>query len=341
MTVGIIGETSEIRAKHSRVRQLIEWPTVLLAVFIYGLWLAITLSYHILPFWIVAIIGSVTLAWHGSLQHEILHGHPTRWRAVNRAMGLVPLSLWIPYERYRQSHLVHHIDQRITDPFDDPESYYWDAQAWDRLGVIGQALVWAQTTLAGRLLIGPFWIIAHFLASEARLVIEGRERVRAIWAEHLLLCAPVVLWVTLVCGMPFWLYLLGIVVPATSLMLVRSFAEHRAAEGVEERTAIVENSWFFGPLFLFNNLHAAHHEAPTMPWYEIPSWYRENRERLIAANGGHLYNTYFDVARRYLFTPHHAPKHPFGRAPRRPAGDVRADAKTAGLASEAGTDQAG
>ena len=33
------------------------------------------------------------------------------------------------------------------------------------------------------------------------------------------------------------------------------------------RTAIVEGSWFFGPLFLFNNLHSLHHAEPLMPWY--------------------------------------------------------------------------
>ena len=32
--------------------------------------------------------------------------------------------------------------------------------------------------------------------------------------------------------------------------------------------AIVEGSWILGPLFLFNNLHALHHEDPAMPWYQ-------------------------------------------------------------------------
>ena len=36
-----------------------------------------------------------------------------------------PLALWIPYESYRISHLMHHRDDRLTDPLDDPESYYW------------------------------------------------------------------------------------------------------------------------------------------------------------------------------------------------------------------------
>ena len=41
-----------------------------------------------------------------------------------------------------------------------------------------------------------------------------------------------------------------------------------------------------------------------MPWYEYPARYRMIRERLLAANGGLVYQTYFDVARRYLFRSH-------------------------------------
>ena len=40
---------------------------------------------------------------------------------------MVPLTLWLPYERYRHTHHVHHIDARLTDPLDDPESFYWRA----------------------------------------------------------------------------------------------------------------------------------------------------------------------------------------------------------------------
>ena len=97
--------------------------------------------------------------------------------------------------------------------------------------------------------------------------------------------------------------------------MIRSFAEHRAANGVFERTAIVENAPFFGLLFLYNNLHAAHHEEPMMPWYEIPNWYRANRERLIRENNGLVYNGYWDVARRFFWVSHDRPQHPSDRAP--------------------------
>ena len=85
-----------------------------------------------------------------------------------------------------------------------------------------------------------------------------------------MLVALVVAWLVLVCDMNLWIYFVAFVYPGTALMLVRSFAEHRAESDVDERTAIVENAPVMGLLFLYNNLHAVHHERPTMPWYRIP-----------------------------------------------------------------------
>ncbi|HEY2807397.1 MAG TPA: fatty acid desaturase, partial [Steroidobacteraceae bacterium] len=74
-------------------------------------------------------------------------------------------------------------------------------------------------------------------------------------------------------------------------------------------------SWILGPMFLFNNLHSLHHEDPLIPWYEYPARYRMARERLLKSNGGLVYQTYFDVSRRYLFWPHDRLLHPTGRVP--------------------------
>ncbi len=78
----------------------------------------------------------------------------------------------------------------------------------------------------------------------------------------------------------------------------------------EKRTAIVENARILGPLFLYNNLHVAHHMRGGLPWYQIPRFYRLNRAALIDRNGGLVYRSYVDVARRYLLTPHDGPVHP-------------------------------
>jgi fatty acid desaturase len=105
------------------------------------------------------------------------------------------------------------------------------------------------------------------------------------------------------------------VMPANALQLIRSFAEHRARATTRERIAIVERSWILGPLFLFNNLHALHHESPMIPWYRYNARYRLERERLIAENGALVYRTYLEVVARYLFRPHDSLLHPTGRIP--------------------------
>jgi len=288
----------------------VELPSLLLIVVAYGGWLAVTFMYDRWPLWIVAPLATVIVTLHSSLQHEFTHGHPTRWAPVNRLLGILPLSLWLPYDRYRETHIAHHINERLTDPHDDPETYYWSADDWARLTSIGRLAVQVQQTLLGRIVLGSFWRIGHFFRSELRAVMRNESRVRAQWAEHLLWCIPVILWVKLACGMPIWIYVVAIVIPSNGILLIRSFAEHRARAAVRERTAIVEDSWILGPLFLFNNLHALHHEEPHIPWYAYNDRYRARRSELVAANGGLVYATYFEVARRYLLRPHDVPQHP-------------------------------
>lgn len=293
----------------------IEIPTLLIALLAYGGWCGVTLMYGHWPLWVVAPAGAVLVTLHGSLQHEVVHGHPTRWGWFNRLLAIVPLSIWLPYDSYRISHVAHHIDERLTDPLDDPESWYWTDEDWARLSLLSRGIVHVSQTLAGRVTIGAYWAIGRYLHAEWRALLADKGGVRALWFEHLLWCIPVIVWVKVVCGMPLWIYMVAIAIPGTSITLIRSFAEHRARAAVRHRIAIVEGSWILGPVFLFNNLHALHHEAPWVPWYEYPARYRRIRERLIAENGGLVYHSYFDVARRFLLHPHDAPLHPTGRIP--------------------------
>jgi fatty acid desaturase len=310
-------------AGRGRPGPLVEVPTLLLIVAAYGGWLAATFAYGRWPLAIVAPLTAVLITLHSSLQHEIVHGHPTRWRGLNRLFAMVPLSLWLPYDRYRHTHHAHHQDVRLTDPLDDPESYYWRPEDWAQLPRLSRLAHQFQQTLSGRILFGSFWRIGMFLRDEVLTLLHGEPRslvrntqdVRRIWLEHLAWCVPVILWLTLVCGMPLWLYFVAMVVPANGLLLIRAYPEHRARPVVRERVAIVEGSWVLGPLFLFNNLHALHHEIPGLPWYELPGRYRRDRARVLAANGGLVYRTYFEVARRFLFRAHDVIEHPTGRVP--------------------------
>lgn len=291
-----------------QIRRL-EWPSVALCLTLYTAFAGLTWFSRDLPTLAVLVSCSLLITLHSSLQHEFIHGHPTPWRKLNRALASAPLSVWLPFESYRRSHLVHHCDEALTDPLDDPESYYRTASEWAALGPVWRGVVTAHTTLAGRLVIGPLWNVGRFLQAESRAVLRGDRDRQRIWLRHGCAVGVLMIWVAVICRMNLALYLAS-VYGGTAILLLRSFAEHRAKEGIFERTAIVENSWFFGPLFLFNNLHAAHHERPLMPWYELPGWYRANRARLLRENGGLVYDSYVEVARRFLFAPHDVVVHP-------------------------------
>jgi fatty acid desaturase len=304
----------------------VEIPTLLLILADYAGWMAVTYAYTRWPLAIVAPLAVVLITLHSSLQHEIVHGHPTRWPRLNHLLAIVPLTLWLPFERYNHTHKAHHINPRLTDPLDDPESYYWRPEDLARLNPVSRFFHKLQQTLAGRIVLGSFWRILMFLRDELLTLLHGEKRalirneqnVAHVWLVHLAWCVPVVLWLKLVCGMPLWVYFVAMVVPANGLQLIRAFAEHRWNPAVPGRIALVEESWILGPLFLYNNLHALHHEAPMIPWYDYNAYYRRERARLIAENGGLVYRTYFDVARRFLFRSHDVLAHPLGRVPAAP-----------------------
>jgi fatty acid desaturase len=293
-----------------RRRPVVEWPTLGLALLIYGGWLGLTWFWRELPPFVLVPLAGWVVAWHGSLQHEAMHGHPTTSRAFNSALAWPPLSLWLPYPVYRLSHLVHHRDEYLTDPIEDPESSYLTGADWARMPrPVRLVFAWNQTLL-GRLLVGPAIMIGLFLWDEAKRVVAGEPGRRRIWLVHGLCVAVLLVWVAGVCAMPVWLYLAAFVYGGASLTRLRSFAEHRWAERAEERTAIVENGGLLGLLYLNNNLHVLHHQRPAVAWYRLPALYRAEREALVAANGGLVYAGYQDIVRRYWRRQHDRVTHP-------------------------------
>lgn len=291
-------------------RSKIEWPTVLLCAVIYGGWLALTFFHRSIPWPLLAAGGGWIVAWHMSLQHEVLHGHPTRKRWMNDAIGFPPVTLWLPYQIYRAIHLRHHRDEYLTDPLEDPETYYLTPDRFGRLGPAARAFLRFTNTFLGRITFGAQRSMVLFLWAHLGHCLRGNRAELRIWLPHLAGVAVVLVWVCGVCGMSPWIYILCFVIPSRSLASIRSFAEHRAAPHQAERTAIVENAPILGLLFLYNNLHVVHHDRPGLPWYRIPAYYRAHRAAIIAANGGLVYDGYADVARRYFLTPHHEGPYP-------------------------------
>jgi fatty acid desaturase len=164
--------------------------------------------------------------------------------------------------------------------------------------------------MAGRLLIGPALRLWILIDKETRRVRRGDYSHLPHWALHAVAVGLLFWFISGVCGFPWWQYCLLVAYPGLSLSLLRAFTEHRAAENSQERTASVESNVVFGLLYLYNNLHAVHHLKPTMPWYDIPRFYRANRVEILKSNANFVYRGYGVLARRYLFVPVFSPVHP-------------------------------
>jgi fatty acid desaturase len=277
----------------------VEWPTVGLIVFVYAVLGGLIWHHAVLPWWVMLPFGAYFACLHTSLQHEVLHGHPTRSRILNEALVFLTPTLWVPYHRYKETHLQHHNNQHLTDPAIDPESYYMLPDSWAATGGLKRALFAVNHTLGGRMLIGPAVSVIRFWSTDLADVARGDAGKAKSWSVFFVSCACVLAFV-IWCGMPVWQYLLFIAYPGISLALVRSYCEHQAAEEIEHRTIIVECSWFWSLLFLNNNLHVPHHDRPSLAWYKLPAYYRTEREALIKQNNGYLMS-YAEIFQRYFF----------------------------------------
>jgi hypothetical protein len=296
-------------------RGTIEWQTLTLIGACYSAWAAAGLLYAAAP-WLAVPLLALPIVLHSSLQHEAIHRHPTRSAHLNEALVIVPLGLLIPYRRYRDTHLAHHVDSRITDPHDDPESFYLADADHQRLPRIVRWVLAANATLLGRIVIGPAIATTRFLLTEAQLGLRLRgaeaRAWRKAWALHALGLAMVLAMIHFVFAMPVIAYL-GAVTLAMALLGVRGFCEHRWAEAVDARTVIVERSRL-GLLFLHNNLHLVHHKQPHLPWYALPAAFRARRAEWLTLNEGYVFAGYRAVLRAFALRAKEPVVHPAHKA---------------------------
>ena len=277
---------------------------------VHGAWIALTLSAAALPWWLAAAALAVVLAWHNSVQHEAVHGHPTPSERVNAAIAALPLGLWMPFASYRRLHLEHHRCALLTDPARDTESFYVAPARWRALPAPVAALLTFNNCLLGRLTVGPLLAVGRYWFAEARAATTGdRDRVLREWGPHLVLVAGLLAWLSLVCALPLWLYAVA-AYGGLALTLIRSFAEHRPAGRQGARTATVEASLFWRLLFLGNNYHVLHHRRPALPWYRLIQTYRRQRR----GRGETVFDGYSDLFRRYILRPKDSPLHPSAAA---------------------------
>ncbi|MDZ7603642.1 MAG: fatty acid desaturase [Hoeflea sp.] len=266
---------------------------------------------------VLVLIPTITL--HSSLQHEFLHGHPFRTQKLNDLLISPPIGVLVPYLRFKSCHLTHHINENITDPYDDPESYYLDRTVWASLPSWFQSLLVANNTLVGRMTLGPALATVGFLRSEFTRAKAGDREILTIWLRHVLAVA-VLFWLISAYGsLPPIAYFIAAYF-GMGLLMVRSFLEHQAVEKTNQRSVIIETRGPLSLLFLNNNYHSVHHAYPSLAWYRIPAFFRENRERFLRMNGGYRYESYWEVLRRFAFRPKEPVAWPMER-PRKRRGD--------------------
>lgn len=290
-----------------------EWPTWLLIPVIYGSWGAALYWSQMLGLLATTLLLILSTTWYMSLQHELVHGHPTRYRGLNKLLGYAPLAVWFPYTLYMESHLRHHNDEHLTLPDVDPETHYVSDETWQRSGWLMRALFVHRKRFWGRFAFGPAMAIAAVVREAINQVRDGNYRYVVMWAMHLTLLSAMLSAIEGGTGIPAWYYLLAVAYPALSLAMVRSYYEHRAAADCKHRIAINEASWPMRVLYLNNNFHLVHHDLPSLPWYLLARVYRADRDAYLARCGGFRIGGYGELAWRFGIRPIDAPVHPMSQ----------------------------
>ena len=169
-----------------------EGPTWVALTICYAAWAALTMGAP--EAWWTYPLLVLVIAFQSSLTHEAVHGHPTPWPLLNEALLAAPIGLSFPYRRYRDTHLAHHHDARLTDPYDDPESWYLDPSVWAGKPAWFRLMLRANNCALGRMLIGPGLGFTRFVWSDIRMMLAGQREIQRAWALHALGAVPVFWW---------------------------------------------------------------------------------------------------------------------------------------------------
>jgi len=289
-----------------------EWPTISLLVFVYLFWGLTTYFHRELGSALTILFGTLAITLYASLAHEVLHGHPTSDATVNELLVLPALSLLFPYRRFKELHITHHNDEILTDPYDDPETYYVTEADWRGYSTVRRQALLFMNTLFGRFLLGPAHTVIFLLKRDLPLIVKGAAGIRKAYLLHGVGVVITFYWVLYVCGMNFWFYLL-LAYLGSSLLMLRTFAEHQSHASGGGRTVIIEAHWFFALLFLNNNLHIVHHRHPGLAWYDLPALYQAQRAHYWQENKGYVFSGYWPVIRHYMFQAKEPVMHPMKR----------------------------
>ena len=292
-----------------RKQLLDELPSILLLTLCYGAYAAISLSTITLGVWPSIGLLALVLVLHSSLQHEFIHGHPTSNQQVNDFLVSPAIGLYIPYLRFKDTHLAHHYDPNLTDPYDDPESNFLDPKTWHKLPKWRQHLGNFNNTLFGRMTVGPLLGTLCFYSKDFFDIRKGNRRILGAYFHHLGGLALVATWHILMSTLPIWAYLIAAYF-ALSILKIRTFLEHKAHDRTAARTVLIEDRGILALLFLNNNFHAVHHTHPRLVWHRLPEKFKERQEVFLDKNEGYWFRSYRDVFRLYFFNRKDPVPHP-------------------------------
>lgn len=288
-----------------------QWPTWLLLIAVPSAWFALMLASPVLGAgWTIVLLIPVVVLWM-SVQHELLHGHPTRFNWLNKVLGYAPFAVWYPYTLYRDSHLQHHHDHDLTIPGVDPESRYLSQSGWERSSRLFRAVLWLNKTVPGRLLVGPPLALYAMAKEELQRLRQGERKAWLMWLTHGFFTLLMFAFIARYSAVMVWQYVFLVTVPVLSVGMVRSFYEHRPAARPEQRTVLNEAGWPWTWLFLNLNLHLVHHDLPRLPWFYMPRVYRARREQWQQRSGHYVVHGYGELIRRHAVHAIDSPKHPF------------------------------
>jgi fatty acid desaturase len=287
----------------------LEMPTWVLMVTVYSGWFAVVYFWQTLGAWIATPLLVLFTTWYMSLQHELIHGHPTRKAWLNQLFGTLPLAVWYPYGLYRDSHLHHHRNDHLTLPEDDPEGYYFTRARWERFPAWFVAVIKLRNTLPGRMIVGPLLDIYATLSGALFALFKGEIKTIAMWVIHIAMLAVLLYWMSLRGLSPVY-FVIAVSYPALSLTKLRSFFEHRAHEAPEARSTLNEAGFGWRLLFLNLNYHLVHHDLPGLPWYALRKVYLAEREAYIQRSEGFLVEGYSQWLNEHAVKPIHVEIHP-------------------------------
>ena len=287
----------------------IEWPTLILTLGVYGTFaLAIGV---VLPFSFTLGLALMVFAGvlHSSLTHEILHGHPFKSEFLNALLVFPAFIIFVPYLRFKDTHLDHHRDERLTDPYDDPETNFLDPLIWANLPSWRRYLYLFNNTLFGRMFVGPILSQIAFLQSDFAAICLGNTRVLLGWVLHVPALGLAYFFVVEMGQISIWIWVLAAYL-SMAVLKIRTYLEHRVHDHPRGRSVVVEDRGILSFLFLNNNYHSVHHAHPSVPWYMLPKLFCSKRSRFLTMNDGYYFKGYSEIFRKFIFRRKDPVAHP-------------------------------